>query len=122
MLNPYTLDYPKRVDALLAAVPKDDPLRDNVLLAQARGLADVQACAERLQEVHRRYPATDGGREALYELARLKIRLYQTETEAPARKALLAEARTALTQVVTLYPGHFLAELAAQTLATLPAE
>jgi len=121
MLNPHALDYAGRLEALLARMAKDDSLRDNLLVAQAKGLADVQASAERLLEVHSRYRDTDGGREALYELARLKIRLYQTEADAQSKKSLLAEARSTLTQVIALYPGHFLAEQAGQTLATLPA-
>jgi len=122
MLNPCALDYGARLAALLEAMPPDDPLRDNVMLAQAKGLADVQACAEQLIEIHRQYPDSDGGKEALYELALLKIRLYQSETDASSRKPLLAEARSTLTQVIALYPSHFLAEQATQNLATLPAE
>jgi hypothetical protein len=122
MLNPHSLEYPAALAALLTGMPEDDPLRDNVLLAQALTLADAQACAEKLAEVHRRYPQTDGGKEALYELARLKIRLYQSETGTPSRKALLAEARSTLNQIMTQYPGHFLAEEAKQNLQTLPTE
>jgi hypothetical protein len=122
MLNPHTLDYTVRLGVLLAAMPKDDPLRDNVLVAQAKGLADVQASAEKLLEIHQRYRDTDGGKEALYEFARLKIRLYQTETAAGVKQSLLAEVRSTLTQIIALYPGHFLAEQAKQNLATLPVE
>jgi len=43
------------IEGLLAAMPQDDPLRDNVLEAQAKRIADVQACTERLLAIHRQY-------------------------------------------------------------------
>ncbi|MBP8303848.1 MAG: hypothetical protein KBE04_06965 [Phycisphaerae bacterium] len=122
MLDPHTLEYGAELEALLAAMPVDDPLRDNVLVAQAKALEDVQVCAERLLAIHRQYRDADGGKEALYELARLKIRLYQGQTDAPSKKVLLREARATLTEVITLYPESSLAHQAAQNLATLPTE
>lgn len=122
MLDPYALDYEADLEALLAAMPVDDPLRDNVLVAQAKAMEDVQVCAERLLAIHRQYRGADGGKEALYDLARLKIRLYQGQTDTPSRKVLLREARATLTEVITLYPESSLAHQAAQNLATLPTE
>jgi len=122
MLNPYSMDYEARLQQLLAELPQDDPLRDNILLAQAKGIPDIEASTQRLQALYQQYPQTDGGKEALYELARLKIRMYQTQTSPETRKALVSEARALLQQVIHLYPDQFLAEQAKTTMATLPSD
>jgi hypothetical protein len=121
-LNPYTIDYEARLQDLLAEMPPNDPLLDNLLLAQAKTIADVEACASRLYAIFRQFPDRDGGKEALYELARLKIRMYQAETNTESRRTLLKEVRQLLEQVCQLYSGQFLAEEARATMATLPSD
>ncbi len=123
MLNPYTTEYSWHLDRLIEQMGETDPLRDNVLLAKARLIEDDQGRAARLEEIHRTYPDTDGGAEALYRLGLLRIGLWR---EAPAedlqRKAeLLAQARRALDEFVARYPGNLYVEQVKKNLAGLPA-
>jgi hypothetical protein len=90
MLNPYSLDYEPQLDVLLRRVGEKDGLRDNLLLAKAKLIADDQHRAQRLSELSRQYQNTDGGMQALYELTRLHIRLYQREL----KRENLVSART----------------------------
>ncbi|MBA7659965.1 hypothetical protein ES703_67962 [subsurface metagenome] len=72
-LNPHASDYAWHLDELLVQIGDDDPLRDNVLLAKTKLVADEQQRAEKLAQLHNKFQNTDGGMQALYELARLKI-------------------------------------------------
>ena len=105
MLNPYSLDYEQQLDALLAQGGEKDGLRDNILLAKAKLIADDQRRAQRLSELNRQYQSTDGGMQALYELTRLNIRLYQRELK---RDSLML-ARNTLNNFLILYPDSFYA-------------
>ncbi len=116
MLNPYGLDYEPQLDALLIRTGEKDGLRDNILLAKAKLIADDQLRGERLSELSRQYQNTDGGMQALYELTRLHIRLYQREL----KRANLVSAREILTAFLSLYPNSFYAPQINKNLADLP--
>jgi hypothetical protein len=116
MLNPHSLEYEQQLDALLAQTGEKDGLRDNLLLAKAKLIADSQRRAERLSDLSREYQNTDGGMQALYELTLLYIRLYQEEP----KKENLVQATNMLTSFVSLYPDNFYATQAKKTLAGLP--
>jgi hypothetical protein len=58
--------------------------------------------------------------EALYELARLKIGLYQSESNPERKKKDLADARALLTSFNSLYPDSFCAEQVKENLSNLP--
>lgn len=120
-LNPHSLDYAGRLDGLLEQTEDKDRLRDNILLAQAKLVADCQVRAERLNEVHENFQNTDGGMMALYELGRLKIDLYQMESDPERKKKHLADARTTLSKFLELYPSSFLASQTKKVLGGLPA-
>jgi hypothetical protein len=117
MLNPHSLDYEQRLDALLVEAGQDDGLRDNLLLEQAKLIPDEQGRSRRLELLHRQYPNTDGGTQALYELARLKIEIWRRE---PRRESLI-QARDMLASFLTLYPKDFHAEQMRRNLDDLPA-
>lgn len=120
-LNPHALDYAGRLDGLLEQTEEKDPLRDNILLAQAKLVEDDQVQAERLNQVHQAFENTDGGMMALYELGRLKIGLYQNESDAEQKKKHLANARATLSKFLELYPNSFCAEQVKEVLGGLPA-
>jgi len=122
-LDPHSLDYPQHLDGLLEQMEDDDPLRDNVLLAQIKLVTDHQVRAERLAELHAEFPETDGGMLALYELGLLKISLWRQMSDASEeqRKAFLAETRQSLSKFLRLYPNSFCAEQVRKNLAALPA-
>ena len=122
MLDPRASDYAQRLDGLLEQMEGKDPLRDNILLAQAKLIADEQLRAEKLNELHNECPQTDGGMLALYELALLKISRWrqQDESDLELKKKYLDEARATLTSFVSLYPNSFCAEQVKKNLAGLP--
>ncbi len=120
MLNPHSSDYPQRLDRLLEQIEDKDRLRDNVLLARAKLIADGQLRAERLSELHKEFAKTDGGILALYELGLLKIGLYQGQSDAEQKKKYLADARATLESFLNLYPDSFCSEQVKKNLDGLP--
>jgi hypothetical protein len=121
MLNPHASDdYARGLDELLKQMSSSDPLRDNILLSQVKLVADEQMRAEKLSQLHEKYQDSDGGMQALYELARLKIGLYQSESNPEHKKKYLAETRALLTGFISLYPDSFSAEQAKKNLDNLP--
>jgi len=120
MLNPHTPEYDRRLDELLEQTDQTDPLHDNILLAQAKRIPDELRRADRLAQLHKQYQDTDGGMQALYELARLRINLYQNQQDSQQKRQYLAEARATLTSFLTLYPESFCADQVRNILSELP--
>jgi len=122
MLNPHSSDYTDQLNDLLGQIGPGDPLRDNILLAQRKMIADERLRAEKLAQLHNKFQDTDGGIEALYELGLLKIRQWrnQDESNVEQKKKYLAQARTSLTNYIKLYPDSCLTEQVGKNLAELP--
>jgi len=122
MLNPHASEYARRLDELLEQMGDNDPLRDNILLAKAKLVADEQLRAENLDRLHKEFRDTDGGMQALYELALLKISLWHQQDEAnlEQKKKYLAETRATLTRFTEKYPDSFCAGQAKKILDDLP--
>jgi outer membrane protein assembly factor BamD (BamD/ComL family) len=124
MLNPHAPDYAQHLDGLLEQTEDGDRLRDNILLAQAKLIADEQLRAEKLSELHKEYSPTDTGMLALYELGLLKISLWrqQDESNQELKKKYLDEARATLSSFTGLYPNSFYVEQVKKNLDGLPAK
>ncbi|MHC4067992.1 MAG: tetratricopeptide repeat protein [Planctomycetota bacterium] len=122
MLNPHDSDYAWQLEQLLSVMPKNDPLRDNVLLAQIKLIADELLKTEKLDQLHNDFADTDGGIEALYELGLLKIRLWrqQNQENAEQKKNYLSQARDTLTNFIGLYPNGIYSEQVRKNLENLP--
>jgi len=122
MLNPHASDYAQHLDGLLEQTENGDRLRDNILLAQAKLVADEQLRAEKLGEIHKEYGQTDAGTMALYELGLLKISLWRQQDESitELKKKYLEEARATLTSFISSYPDNFCAEQVKKNLEDLP--
>lgn len=122
MLNHHASNYAPHLDELLSQMDDNDPLRDNVLLAQVKLVADEQLQAEKLSQLHKKLQDTDGGMQALYELALLKISLWRQQSEAnpEQKKKYLADVRATLTSFVGLYPTSIFADQAKKNLDDLP--
>ncbi len=122
MLNPHGLNYSKELEDLLWQMPADDPLRDNVLLAQTKNIADDQLRAENLSQLYKKFKKTDGGMLSLHELALLKISLWhhQDGSNIEMKKKYLADAKTTLTSFISEYPNSIFCEQAKKNLSTLP--
>jgi outer membrane protein assembly factor BamD (BamD/ComL family) len=123
MLNPHASDYAQHLDGLLEQTEDGDRLRDNILLAQAKLIADEQLRAEKLSELHKECSQTDAGLLALYELGLLKISLWrqQDESNLELKKKRLEEAKATLSSFISLYPTSFYAEQVKKNLDGLPA-
>jgi len=121
MLNPNNPGYAGRLEELLAGMGKNDPLRDNVLLAQVKLIPDEQLRGEKLAELHKQYQNTDGGMQALYELALLKIHFWQQQdgSNVDRKKQYMADARATLSSFLKMYPNSFYAEQVRKNLASL---
>jgi len=104
---------------LLASMPADDPLRDNVLTARARLIQDLQVRSAALREIWEKYPEQDGGIQALYELGAIRLQQWKESKQGEAKGELLAEARSLLNRVIQNYPQSPFAELAGRLLAPL---
>jgi hypothetical protein len=124
MLNPHSADadFLWHLDELLKQMGDKDPLRDNILLAKAKLVADEQLRAEQLAQLHRDFQGTDGGMQALYELGLLKRRQWsqQNESNVELKKKFLVETRAILTSFISLYPGGIFTEQVQKILDDLP--
>ena len=123
MLNPYSRQFASELDKLLAQMGDSDPLCDNVLLAKAKLIADEQLRAEELSNLHGKFRDTDGGMQALYELALLKIHRWrnQNDSNLEQKKKYLADTRETLTKFISLYPDSIFTDQVKKNLEDLPA-
>jgi hypothetical protein len=122
MLNPYDLQFERHLDDLLEKTGSKDGLRDNILLAKAKLIADQQLRSEKLSRLHNEFKNTDGGMQALYELGLLKIRSWNKKDDANTdqKNKALAEARLTLAEFIKLYPDSIFTSQVSKNLADLP--
>ena len=122
MLNQNSPDYAGQLDELLSEMGKNDPLRDNILLAQIKLIPDEQLLAEKLDRTA--YTTLQNRRRhaGIYELSLLKIHFWQQQDAANAeqKKKYLADARATLTEFLRMYPNSFPAEQVNKNLSSLP--
>lgn len=123
MLNPHSRDYSRRLDELISQIQQTDPLYDNILLAQTLLIADEHLRSERLADLNKKFKNTDGGMQALYELALLKINLWRQQSDANPlqKKKYLDDARNVLTSFMNIYPESTFTEQVKKNLEDLPA-
>jgi len=120
-LNPHSLTYASQLDNLLEEMSRSDPLQDNVLLKKAMLIEDTQQRQEMLAKLARKYAGTDGGIEALYELALVQVQLWKApDLSEGDKQKLLAETRTILMDFLNTYPQSIFSEKAWELLNTLP--
>jgi len=121
MLNEHDIDFEQKINDILEHSKSRDGLIDNILLAQAKLTADEQLRAKRLAQLQEKFVDTDGGVQAMYELCRLRIRLWnQAQQDSQQKKKCLLQARAALTKFLELYPNNFLVDRVSKNLADLP--
>ena len=121
MLNPYSRNYAQELEALMAAMIETGPLLDNVMLARAALIPDLQLRAKTLQEISQTFGGKDGSIQALYELGMLKVQQWkEMKQEGQEKQALLTEARTILTRTLEAHPQSASSEPARRMLASLP--
>ncbi len=122
-LNPHAMEYLSRLEDLLAEMPDDDGLRDNVLLEKTMLIEDARQRMQMLTELSQAFPATDAGVRALYELAMVKVQLWKDpQTTEEIRSQLLPETRTILDDFISTYPDSLFSQQARAMLQNLPQE
>ena len=122
MLNPHSLDYEQQIYSLLNQTDANDPLRDNILLAEAKLANDEMSRIQKLSEIHKQYPNTDGGIQAFYEFAYMSYSKWRQldNSEADLKAKYKEEARTALSNFLNMYPESFYTEQAQKYLDEIP--
>ena len=121
MFNPYDQGFVRELDSLLSQIDSDDSLRDNILLARTKLISDEQLRAEKLHRLYKEFPSTDGGEQAIYDLALLKIKLWQRSDSNPEqKKKYLSQARVLLEEFIRNHPDSIFASQAGKNLADLP--
>ncbi len=125
MLNPHDADYAAALDELFNQMGEKDLLEDNILLAKAKLIPDEQLRADKFTKLHEKFQDTDAGRQALYELARLKMQLWRRQDDSDAEQKeqkgkCLADAKATLTRFVTLYPKSIYTDQVRKNLDSLP--
>ncbi len=120
-LNPHGMEYTLQLDDLLAQIPQDSPLLDNVWLEKIMLIEDAKQQQQMLAELAEKYPETDGGIRALYQLALVKIQLWkEPEISEKLKQQLLTETQNLLNDLVQKYPDDIFAERAREMLTSLP--
>lgn len=121
LLNPHSKDYPDQLNILLTQMKQNDPLRDNILLAKIILISDMQLKAEQLRSLADKFPNTDGGIHALFELAMLKVQFFKNpDIKQDDKDIYLGQARKILQNFVKTYPGSIFTDQAQTMLKNLP--
>lgn len=122
MIDPHSLSAESQLNLLLDKTNSKSPLRDNILLEQIKLINDPQLKAQQLYDLHKKYKNTDGGLEALYELALLKIKFWrdQSAKDILIKKDKLIDARNCLTDFISLYPDSIFTAQAQKNLQDMP--
>ena len=121
LLNPHDIFYKKQLDNLLEQAGAESPLTDNIVLAQTMLISDVVLRAQRLGEVAKKFAGTDGGIQAKFEQASLKLTIWKEHNLSDAeREKYLTEAKAGLKRFIKDHPNSIFAEQAQEKLAVLP--
>jgi len=121
VLNPHDVLYKSQLDYLLEQTDENSPLRDNIMLAQAMLISDAIQRADQLGKVAKQFPGTDGGIQAKFEQAVLKLTIWKEhQLSEKEKEKYLAEAQTGLQKFLKDHPSSYLAEQAQEKLNVLP--
>jgi hypothetical protein len=121
VLNPHDVLYKSQLDYLLEQAGEKSPLKDNILLAQAMLISDAIQRADQLGKIAKEFPESDGGIQAQFEQAVLKLTIWKEyQLSEKEKEKYLAEAQASLQKFLKEHPNSYLAERAAEKLAALP--
>lgn len=122
MLNPHAWDYTAQLEQLSQKMSDKHPLRDNILLEQAKLTLDERLRAEKFTKIYEQFKNNDAGAEALYNLSLLKISFWRQQSDADSelKKKSLTEARQILEQFLRTYPDNFLVTEVREKLEKIP--
>ncbi|MBL7106463.1 MAG: hypothetical protein ISS77_02485 [Phycisphaerae bacterium] len=122
MLNPHSKNYCHQLDDLSEKLEDNDPLADNVMLANAMMIERDAEKVNQLSKIHEKFSGSDAAVQALYELSRLRIELWQKcqKNDTEKKNQLLAVAKNKLKEFINLYPESFYTQEARKKLNDLP--
>lgn len=122
VLNPHDVLYKSQLDYLLEQAGEKSPLKDNIMLAQAMLISDAIQRADQLGKVAKEFAGTDGGIQAKFEQAMLKLTIWKEhQLSEKEKEKYLTEAQASLQKFLKEYPNSYLAEQAQEKLTALPA-
>ncbi|MBN1787364.1 MAG: hypothetical protein JW806_03110 [Sedimentisphaerales bacterium] len=123
LLNPHDPIFEIHLENLLQQAGEKSPLIDNILLAQTMLTPDAVLREQRLGQLADKYPGTDGGIQAKFEQACLKLSIWKehdlSETE---KQAYLVQAREDLENFLKNHPDSIYADQASEKLSALPSQ
>ncbi|MCD6174733.1 MAG: hypothetical protein J7K65_03060, partial [Planctomycetes bacterium] len=112
--------YAVSLDGLLEKMSADDGLRDNLLLAKAMLVNDIQRRSRLLEELAKQYPQCDAGIRAQYEWGMTKIKLWKNPDSSEEKRKLLIDSRKILSDFIEKHPDCPFFKQAREMLQTLP--
>jgi hypothetical protein len=122
LLNPHDQFFRMQLDNLLAQGTDKSSIADNILLSQVMLTPDPVLRQQRLSQLAINYAGTDGGIQAAFEQACLKLAIWKEHGLSDAEKEkYLTEARTDLKAFLKNHPDSIFTEQAREKLATFPA-
>ncbi|MDD5134408.1 MAG: hypothetical protein PHP01_03230 [Phycisphaerae bacterium] len=121
LLNPHDRFFTAYLENLLSEAGETNPITDNIMLAQIMLLPDAILRQQKLGWLAKQYPGTDGGIQAKFEQACLKLAIWKEHNLSQAEKEkYLFEARQGLENFLKNHPKSIFAAQAAEKLAALP--
>ncbi|MCP4710384.1 MAG: hypothetical protein GY869_17310 [Planctomycetes bacterium] len=119
-LDILNLDYESRLTELRLTASDDDPLLDNIILAQTLLEPDIDLRIDQLTYLTKDYQDCDAGALAMSELAQLLMEKYLRSDYPGDRESLRSRSAELLQKIITLRPDTFLAQHAQKLLEELP--
>lgn len=122
MLNRHETHYAAKLKDLLSTSDANDPLNDNILLARIMLIPDPLLRAEQFSRLAEESAGTDGGIQAKFELAELRLNIYkeQGKLNPSEKQRYLLEARKSLQEFIDAYPNSIFTAQTLEQLAQLP--
>jgi tetratricopeptide (TPR) repeat protein len=121
LLNPHDPFFKLHLDNLLQQAGEESPIVDNILLSQTMLIPDAVLREQRLGQLADNYPVADGGIQAKFEQACLKLSIWKEHSLSDTEKEkYLAEAKEDLGNFLKNHPDSIFAEQAGEKLSTLP--
>ncbi|MEN6385848.1 MAG: hypothetical protein ABFD79_11720 [Phycisphaerales bacterium] len=123
ILNPHDVLYKSQLDYLLEQAGENSPLKDNIILAQTMLISDAIQRADQLGKVAKDFAGTDGGTQAKFEQACLKLTIWKEhQLSEKEKEKYLAEAQSSLQKFLKDFPNCYLSEQAQEKLTVLPSK
>ena len=119
-LDPYKIDYTDELKKIKSNIEEDDPLADNILLAEAMVEDDFQKREELLRSITEKYSTTDAGVQAKFELGLLNIKMSKQTEDQKTKQLYFDVAKSILEKFVAEHANSIFCEEAKTVLSGMP--